>query len=140
MAKALLVNKYEDSFFREEKSVCKTATGDFKSKYSMQLKFKLNKFGGNTKILHCFDLDESKDGISDNMIIRWDLLSELNIDVRFSDETIKWEDKLVSMKNFHKIWKNEHPTRKKLKATVLYSDEPKATKEATDQVLKMLDL
>ena len=139
MAKASLVDKYKDSFFREEKSVYKTAAGDFKSKYSMKLKFKLDEFGGNTKISHRFDLDESEDGIGYDMIIGRDLLSELNIDVRFSDGTIKWEDQLIPMKSLHKIWKNEHLTRNELKATILRSAEPKAKKEATDRVLKILD-
>ena len=58
------------------------------------------------------------------MIIGRDLLTKLNIDVRFSDKTIKWEDQL---------------SRKELKATVLRSVEPKATKEATDRVIKILD-
>ena len=74
------------------------------------------------------------------MIIGRDLFSELNIDVRFIDGTMKWEDQLIPMKSFHNIWKNEHPARKELKATILPSAEPKATKEATDQVLKILDL
>ena len=97
-------------------------------------------FHCNTKISHHFDLDESEDKIGYNMIIGIDLLSELNMNVRFSNGTIKWEDQLVLMKSFHKIWKNEYPTRKKPKATVLYSVESKATKEATDLVLKILDL
>ena len=73
------------------------------------------------------------------MIIGRDLFSELNIDVRFSDGTMKWEDQLISMKSFHNIWKNEHPARKELKATILPSAEPKATKEAMGHVLKILD-
>ena len=73
------------------------------------------------------------------MIIGRDLLNELNIDVRFSDGTIKWEDQLVPMKSFSNIWKDKHPTRKELQATILRSVEPKATKEATERVVKILD-
>ena len=73
------------------------------------------------------------------MIIGRNLLSELNIDVRFSNGTIKWDDQLIPVKSFHKIWKNKHPIRKNLKAAVLRLAKPKATKEATHQILKILD-
>ena len=135
----MLVDKYKDSFFREEKLIYKTAAGDSKRKYSIKVKFKLDKFGGNTKISHRFDLNENENGISYDMIFGRDLLSELNIDERFSNGTIKLEDHLIPIKTSIKIWKNKHPTRKELKATVLRSAELKATKEATDKVLKILD-
>ena len=73
------------------------------------------------------------------MIIGRDILSQLNIDVRFSDGTIKWEDQLIPMKSFLNIWKNKHPTRKELQATILWSMEPKSTKEATKRIVKILD-
>ena len=107
MAKASLVNKeYKDEFFKHDKSVYQTAAGDFTSKYSMNLNLKLDEFAGNTNIVHRFDLDENKVlGIGYDMIIGRDLLNDLNIDVRFSDNTIKWEDQLVPMKSFVKLYK-----------------------------------
>ena len=139
MAKASLFKKYKKSFFRKEKSSYKTAAGTFESRFNMSLTFKLDEFGGNTKIHHNFDLDENEDGIGYDMIIGRDLLNELNIDVRFSDKTIKWEDQLVPMKSFKNIWKNEHPSRREIKTTILRSVEPVSTKEATDRVVKILD-
>ena len=140
MAKASIVKKYKDSFFRKEKSTYKTAAGTFNSENTMKLSFTLDEFGGSTKIVHRFDLDENEDGIGYDMIIGRDLLSQLHIDVRFSDGTItKWEDQLVPMKSFSNIWKDKHPTRKELQATILRSVEPKATKEATERVVKILD-
>ena len=73
------------------------------------------------------------------MIIGRDLLNQLNINVRFSNGTIKWEDQLVPMKNFQRIWKNDHPSKKELKSTILCSIKPSSTKEATDRVVKILD-
>ena len=58
----------------------------------MKVNFTLDEFGRSTTIRHRFDLDESKDGIGYDMILGRDLLQQLNIDVRFSDKTIKWED------------------------------------------------
>ena len=55
----------------------------------MKLTITLDEFGGSTKIEHLFNLDENKEGIGYNMIVGRDLLSQLNIDVRFSDGTIK---------------------------------------------------
>ena len=105
----------------------------------MKLIVTLDEFGRGTKINHVFDLNENEKGIGYDMIIGRDLLNQLNINVRFSDGTIKWEDQLVSMKNFQRIWKNDHCSRKELKSTMLCSIEPSSTKEATDRVVKFLD-
>ena len=73
------------------------------------------------------------------MIIGRDLLSESNIDVRFSDGTIKWEDQIVSMKIFQGIWKNDCTLKKELKAAILRSNKPKSTRDSTQRVIKILD-
>ena len=98
MAKASLVMKYKKYFFKQSKASSKTVTSIVKSRYSMKLMITLDKFGRGTKINHVFDLDENEDGIGYNMIIRRDLLNQLNIDVRFSNGTIKWEEQVVPMK------------------------------------------
>jgi hypothetical protein len=106
----------------------------------MELSLKLDKFAGNTNIVHRFDLDEKEDCMGYNMIIGRDLLNDdLNIDVRFSDNTIKWEDQLVAMKSFAELYKNKYPMRKELNATILRSAEPISTNEATDRAVKILD-
>ena len=136
MGKASLVMKYKDSFFKRSKASYKTAAGTFKSKYSMKLMITLDEFGRGTKISHVFDLDESEEGMGYDMIIGRHLLNQLNINVRFSDGTIKWEDQVVSMKNFQRIWKDNHPSKKELRSTILCSIEPKSTREATERVVK----
>ena len=73
------------------------------------------------------------------MIIGRDLPNQLNIDVRFSNGTIKWEDQVVPMKNFQRIWKDNHPSKKELRSTILLSIEPRITNEATERVVKVLD-
>ena len=73
------------------------------------------------------------------MIIGRDLLNQLNIDVRFSNGTIKWEDQVVPMKNFQRIWKDNHPSKKELRSTILCLIEPRSTREATERVVKILD-
>ena len=139
MAKASLVMMYKNSFFKQNQASYKTAAGTFKSTFSMKLTITLDEFGGSTRIKHLFDLDENEEGIGYDMIIGRDLLNELNIDVRFSDGTIKWEDQLVPMKDFQGIWKGDHPSRKELKSIILRSNEPKSTSEATSRVIKILD-
>ena len=139
MAKASLVKKYKDSFIKRGKASYKKATDLFKSKYRMKLTFTLDEFGRGTKICHAFDLDENKEGIGYDMIIGRDLLNQLNINVRFSNGTIKWEDQLVPMKKFQRIWKNDHPSKKELKSTILCLIELRSTKEATERVVKILD-
>ena len=139
MAKSSIVKQYKNTFFRKEKSSYKTADGCFNSRYSMKIHFTLDEFGKATIISHRFDLDESKDGIGYDMIIGRDLLRQLNIDVRFSNGTIKWEDQLVRMKSFSYIWEHKYPSRKEIKATVLRSIQPRSTKEATTRALKILN-
>ena len=139
MAKASLVMKYKTSFFRRSEASYKTAAGVFKSKFSMKLTITLDEFGGNIRIKHPFDLDENEEGIGYDMILGRDLLNELNIDVRFSDGTIKWEDQLVPMKDFQRIWTDDHPSRKELRSAILRSNEPKSTSDATRRVIKILD-
>ena len=103
MAKASILNKYKKDFFVKEESSYKTAAGTFSSKYNMEIDLTLDEFGRSTKIKHRFDLDENEDGIGYDMIIGRDLLTKLNIDVRFSDKTIKWEDQLIPMKSFTQV-------------------------------------
>ena len=93
----------------------------------MKLTITLDEFGRNTKINHAFDFNENEDGIGYDMIIGRDLLNKLNIDVRFSDGTIKSEDQVIPMKNFQRIWKDDHPSKKELRSTILRLIEPKST-------------
>ena len=63
----------------------------------------------------------------------------MNIDVRFSNGTIKWEDQVVPMKNFQRIWKDDHPSKKELRSTILRLIELRSTRKATERVVKILD-
>ncbi|GFH56598.1 hypothetical protein CTEN210_13074 [Chaetoceros tenuissimus] len=110
-----------------------TGAGPLSCNAKIPLHISLDEFGGATKILHDFDIDPNPEGVG------YDILSKLNIDIRFSDKTIKWEDKVVQMKSFSDIWKDTHPTRAEIQATFLKSAEPKATKKETEQVTKNLD-
>ena len=118
MAKASLVMKYQKSFFKKSKASYKTAASTFTSKHSMELTITLDEFGRSTKIKHTFDLDESQNGIGYDMIIGRDLLNQLDLDMRFSDGTMKWEDQIVPMKNFQGTWKEDHPSTKELRLTI----------------------
>ena len=77
----------------------------FKCQYSMKLMITLDEFGWRSKISHTFDLDKSPNGIGYDMIIGRDHLNQLDIDMKFSDGTIKWEDQIVPMKNYQGLWK-----------------------------------
>ena len=66
-------------------------------------------------------------------------LNQLNINMRFSDGTIKWEDQVVPMKNCQTLWKDDHPSKKEIRSTILCLIEPRSTREATERVVKILD-
>ena len=99
----------------------------------------LHEFRRGTKINDVFNLNKNEDSIGYNMIIERDLLNQLNIDVRFSDGTIKWEDQVVPMKNFQRIWKDNHHSKKEIRSTILHLIEPRSTRETTERVVKILD-
>ena len=64
----------------------------------MQLTLLLDEFRDNERIEHRFDLNENEDSIGYDKIIGIDLMNKLNMDVRFSDHTIKYCDQLIPMK------------------------------------------
>ena len=43
------------------------------------------------------------------------------------------------MKNFKRIWKDDHPLKKELRSTILCLIEPRSTREATERVVKILE-
>ena len=139
MMKASLVKNYQNLYFDKDVSTYTTAAGSFTSRYSMQISFSLDEFGGNERIEHRFDLNENEDSIGYDIIIGRDLMNKLNMDVRFSDHTIKYCDQLIPMKSFAKVLKKQYPSKKEIKATFMRSVEPKATQEETERVIKILD-
>jgi len=139
MMKASLVKNHQNLYFDKDVSTYTTAAGSFTSKYSMQVSLSLDEFGGNERIEHRFDLNENEDSIGYDIIIGRDLMNKLNMDVRFSDHTIKYCDQLIPMKSFAKVLKKQYPSKKEIKATFMRSVEPKATQEETERVIKILD-
>jgi hypothetical protein len=139
MVKGEIVQDFLEEFGIKQNIEYLTAAGSLSSTAKIPLQISLDEFGGATKILHDFDVDPNPEGIGYDMIIGRDLLLKLNIDLRFSEKNIKWEDKIVQMKSFSDIWKDTHPTRAEMRATFLKSVEPKATKEETERITKILD-
>ena len=116
-----------------------TGAGPLACNQKIQLQVSFDEFGGATRVIHDFDVDPNPEGIGYDMIIGRDLLTKLQIDIRFSDRTIKWEDKIVQMKSFSDIWEGIHPTREEMRATFIRPVEPRVTQEETDRVVKILD-
>jgi len=73
------------------------------------------------------------------MIIGRDILSILEIDMFFKDETVTWDHVTIPMKDYHLDDKIPKPTRSELKSILSPRDEPKATQEATNRAIKILD-
>ena len=127
MIKQEIVEPFLDAFGIEQNIEYMTGAGLLTCQKKIPLQVTFDEFGGATKINHEFDVDPNPEGIGYDMIIGRDLLSKLKIDIRFSDKTIKWDDKIVRMKSFSDIWQAKHPTREEMRATFLQSVEPKAT-------------
>ena len=43
------------------------------------------------------------------------------------------------MKNFQRIWKDDHPSKKEIRSTILHLIEQRSTRETTERVVKILD-
>ena len=73
------------------------------------------------------------------MIIRCDLLVKLGIDLRFKDQTIKWEDMLVPIKAFSSGQNHGSLSNKEIRASIVQIADPIAMQEATEIVVRILD-
>ena len=127
--------------FLKNYSTYSTAAGQYSTAYEVKLKFALEEFDRNTTLKHTFDIDESNDekGIGYDMIIGRDLLVKLGIDIRFTDQTIKWEDMLVPMKAFAPGKDHKSLSNKEIRASIAQIAEPISTREATERVVRILD-
>jgi len=107
----------------------------------LKLRFSLPKFGSSKIITSKFKIDSSTDnhGIGYDMIIGRDILSILGIDISFTDKTVTWDHVTVPMKDYHSDNKIPKPTRSELKSILSPRDETKATQEATNRAIKILD-
>ena len=139
MIKGDIVQEFLEEFGIEQNVEYMTGAGALACNKRIPLQVTFDEFGGATRINHEFDVDPNPEGIGYDMIIGRDLLNKLGIDLRHSDKTIKWNDVLVPMKSFSDIWEAKHPTRQEMRATFLRSVEPKATREETERVTKILD-
>ena len=139
MIKQEIIDTHLEAFGIDANIEYMTGAGPLSCNKKIKLQVTFDEFGGATRIHHEFDVDPNPEGVGYDMIIGRDLLTQLRIDIRFSDKTIKWEDKIVNMKSFSDIWKAKHPTRAEMRATFLKSVEPKATQEETERVTKILD-
>ena len=116
------------------------AGGTFTVDKEVKLRFSLPEFGSSKIITSKFKIDSSTDnGIGYDMIIGRDILSILGIDISFKDETVTWDHVTVPMKDYHSDDKIPKPTRSELKSILSPRDEPKATQEATNRAIKILD-
>ena len=127
--------------FLKNYSTYSTAAGQYSTAYEVKLKFALEEFNRNTLLKHTFDIDESNDkkGIGYDMIIGRDLLVKLGIDIRFTDQTIKWEDMLVPMKAFAPGKDHKSLSNREIRASIAQIAEPISTREATERVVRILD-
>jgi hypothetical protein len=116
------------------------AGGTFNVSKEVKLRFSLPEFGSSKIITSKFKIDSStNNGIGYDMIIGRDILAALGIDISFKDETVTWDYVTVPMKDYHSDDKIPKPTRSELKSILSPRDEPKATQEATNRAIKILD-
>jgi hypothetical protein len=82
-----------------------TYGGKFQSKSSASVGFKLTEFANKQTIDYKFQVDElqSSNGARYGMIIGSDLLNELSIDIRYSNNCIEWDGDTIPMENLGEL-------------------------------------
>ena len=140
----------DDSFIRKDalppgttliksKDKYSVAGGMYKVKYMAKVYFTLPEFSESKIINHLFRVDETNGkNIGYDAIIGRDIMSVIGMKIDFQAQTLKWDKTDVSMKHPHEL-ERKVSRLKDLRSTITVIEEPKATQEATDRVMRILE-
>jgi transposase InsO family protein len=103
-----------------------TAAGTFETSAKSKIELKLNEFYEQRVLNPTVHVTKARMGY--DMIIGRDLMSELGIDIRFSDSTVIWDERTISMKPFDSTMNSSYEI----------ADSPAVT-EATSRLKQILD-
>ena len=120
-----------------------TAGGDFAPTHKVKVDFSFPEFSNSKIITHEFRIDNANrnrryGSIGYDMVIGRDLLHPLGINDEFETASIRWKESVVPMKPSG-FRTDVQYNNKKFNAMFAQTAEPKATREATERVVKILD-
>ena len=122
----------------KKKTEFNVAGGSFHTDGEAVINFSLTEFSESKVIKWNFNIARDSEELGYDMVIGRDLLMALGINLRFKDLTIEWEDTKIPMKDFQRLMSMKL-TQKELRAVISNTNEPIATQEATERMIKILD-
>ena len=126
---------------RKKRTSYKVAGGEFQTKYEAKVGFSLTEFSHNSIIRHRFAIDDGygDEGIGYDMIIGQDLCNLLGININYEDCTIEMDGMAVAMKDSSFPIRGGKSNKARINKIFSQSAKPKATAEATDRIMRILD-
>ena len=124
---------------KSHKKVKKYATGSgtLTTQYETKVHFSLPEFSDKKVITWNFSVTDSKD-LGYDLILGRDLMTELKMDILFSQKTLNWEGISIPMRDFRRIQKLRL-SKYELKAIINEVKEPIITQQATERIINILD-
>ena len=114
-----------------------TMNGAFSTKYESIVHFTLPEFSEMKVVNWKFTVANAK-ALGYDMVIGRDIMNGLGIDIVFSDQQVTWEGGKIPMREFRHVRK-KYFSDHELKAVIQGLQEPRATREATARISKILD-
>ena len=95
-----------------------------------------------SKIIHHrfhVDNDEGESGIGYEKIIVRDLMLQLGLTADFKHQLLQWDDAIVHMKDPRNLREQSNLAKREMRKVVMQTEEPASTREATEQMVTILD-
>ena len=109
------------------------------TKYKVEVNFILPEFSTSTTVSHDVDLIEEGLDFGYDMVIGRDIMKALNIDLKFSNGTIVWDELVIPMKEYYGNDDTRNLKAEEVFTLLSQSAEPIATKEMTKRMVEILD-
>ena len=84
--------------------------------------------------------DKGESGIGYNMIICRDLIVQLGLADDFKHQVLQWDGATVHMKETSSLIGKSDLTKREMREVVMHTLEPSSTREATERMVKILDI
>ena len=74
------------------------------------------------------------------MIIGRDIMVQLGLTAKFNRQVLQWDGTTVHMKEYRKFLGKSDLTKREMREVVMQTSEPASTREATERMVKTLDI
>ena len=133
--------KHNESKIRYNKVEQSTAYGVYYTTHYVKVPFCMPEFSSSKIINHRFyiDNDKGESGIAYDMIIVRDRMVQLGLKVGFKHQVLQWDGATVHMKYPSSFLGQSDLTKCEMREVVMQTAEPDSTREATEQMVKIID-